>query len=359
MPKITLLRISLFFSVLLLTVQAYAATVPMTQTTAADLDMQRFLRMTDNFIVIFDPSQDMDVSYRESGKSRLEVAKEIIGKSQATLPELNWQAGLYGNWKGGLWLHGSPMAFEPYFPLGNYEHATFAEAIESLPTKPTGPAMMQRGLMKVNHLLGIDGRTEIFFFSNGHHTTEKGLEPEPLQEAKEIAAQHDVCFNIISSAETAEEKQLLADIAAVNSCSQVLDFDTLADKPEHLFGKLFMDRDLPNVLFDFDKSFIKEEFKPTLDTLGRYLQEHPNSYGVLSGFTCNIGTEKYNKGLSKRRAESVRNYLQNRFGIEAKRMLLYWYGYANPVASNATEKGRRLNRRVTIKIRNQETAPTR
>ena len=72
---------------------------------------------------------------------------------------------------------------------------------------------------------------------------------------------------------------------------------------------------------------------------------------MLSGFTDNIGTEAYNIKLSRRRAESVRNYLHNTFHINSRRLLPYWYGYANPVASNKTPQGRQLNRRVTIALR--------
>ena len=72
---------------------------------------------------------------------------------------------------------------------------------------------------------------------------------------------------------------------------------------------------------------------------------------VLSGFCDSIGSEAYNIGLSQRRAESVRRYLHKNFAIKNDNMLLYWYGYANPVASNESEEGRQLNRRVSIVLR--------
>ena len=106
-----------------------------------------------------------------------------------------------------------------------------------------------------------------------------------------------------------------------------------------------------DVLFDFDKSNIKAEFKPTLDKLGQFLLDQPDTYAVLSGFCDSIGTESYNIKLSQRRAESVRNYLSKRFKVDKDRLLPYWYGYANPVASNETPEGRAQNRRVTIAIR--------
>ena len=85
--------------------------------------------------------------------------------------------------------------------------------------------------------------------------------------------------------------------------------------------------------------------------LGQFLLDRPDAYAVLSGFCDSIGTESYNIKLSKKRVESVSYYLINRFKINKGRLLPYWYGFANPVASNDTEEGRALNRRVTITIR--------
>lgn len=347
-----------FFPLLLLTLlssgHAYGADPAMAGKLAAPDDGGRYLRMADNFFIIYDPADSMDVPYKDTGLTRLQAERQIIERSNATLPDLGWQAGLYPHWKGGLWLHGSPMAFKPYYELKRYDQAAYARAIEQLPVRPTGPPMLQLGLMKLEHLLGLPGQTQVFLFADGKHSTAPELEPEPLAQAKMLAEKYDVCFNIVSSAATAEEKKLLADIAAVNSCSQVFDFDTIFAKPEHLFGKLYMDAEqagFASVLFDFDKADIKTEFKPALDKLGQFLHDQPGTYVVLSGFCDAIGSEAYNISLSKKRAESVSNYLSTRFKISQDRLLPYWYGYANPVASNDTPEGRAQNRRVIIAIR--------
>ncbi len=312
--------------------------------------------MADNFFIIYDPSTAMAVPYKQSGLTRLEMEKKIIRKSNDSLPELGWQAGLYPHWKGGLWLNGSPKAFKPYYRLHNFDKKQYGQAIDRLPTNATGPPMLQIALMKLEYLLGLAGRTQVFLFSNGQDSRVKGVkEPDPLAQAKKLAKNYDVCFTIISSAKDAAEKKLLTDMAAVNSCSQVIDFDTIAEHPEHLLGKLYLDKKngFDNILFDFDKYVIKKEYRGTLNTLGTFLYKNPHAYVVLSGFTDNIGTEAYNIRLSERRAKSVRRYLRNRFHIAAKRLLPYWYGYADPVADNATPEGRRLNRRVSITLRDK------
>jgi len=321
---------------------------------AGSNDAARYQRMADNFFIIYDPSDSMAVPYKQTGLTRLEAEKQILIKSNATLPELGWQTGLYPHWKGGLWLHGSYMAFNPYYELKRYDRAAFAEAIEKLPVRPTGPPMLQRGLMKLEHLLGLPGRTEVFIFSDGQHSTAAFMEPDPLTEAKKLAADFDVCFTIISSATTPGGRKLLDDIASVNTCSQVIDFDTVYAKPEHLFGKLYMDTDwevFNNILFDFDRHAIKAEYKSTLEKLGNFLLDRPKAYVVLSGFCDSKGTDDYNMKLSKKRVDSVSNYLRKVFNISQDRILTYWYGSADPVATNDTKEGRALNRRVTTVVR--------
>ena len=55
-------------------------------------------------------------------------------------------------------------------------------------------------------------------------------------------------------------------------------------------------------------------------------------------------------GLSLRRAESVANYLMDNFNIGSDRIVVNYYGVANPAASNGTSEGRAMNRRVEIAV---------
>ena len=169
----------------------------------------RFIRMANNFFIVYDPSTSMAVPYKNTGLTRIEAEKKILRESNATLPELNWQAGLYPHWKGELWLPGSPFAFKPYYRLQLYKKADYTAAIEQLPITPQSPPMLQTGLMKLGHLLGLPGRTEVFLFSDGKHSTFKELESPPLTLAKQLAAKYDVCFNIVSSATDAKARKLL------------------------------------------------------------------------------------------------------------------------------------------------------
>ncbi|HQB22047.1 MAG TPA: OmpA family protein, partial [Bacteroidales bacterium] len=69
----------------------------------------------------------------------------------------------------------------------------------------------------------------------------------------------------------------------------------------------------------------------------------------VRGHTDNVGTESYNRTLSMKRAQAVYDYLISS-GIDKKRMKYRGFGTKVPVASNETEEGRSLNRRVEIMI---------
>lgn len=70
---------------------------------------------------------------------------------------------------------------------------------------------------------------------------------------------------------------------------------------------------------------------------------------VLEGHTDNVGNSSLNQDLSEARARSVRDALQAQ-GVDAKRLTTTGFAFNRPVASNATEDGRKVNRRVEVVI---------
>jgi OOP family OmpA-OmpF porin len=100
--------------------------------------------------------------------------------------------------------------------------------------------------------------------------------------------------------------------------------------------------------FDFDKSIIKKKDNKSLDKIVEILKKNPFLNVEIQGHTDNRGTRKYNKRLSSKRAKAVAGYLI-KHGIRAARISYAGYGYDTPIATNKTEEGRSLNRRVQIK----------
>ena len=88
----------------------------------------------------------------------------------------------------------------------------------------------------------------------------------------------------------------------------------------------------------------------TLDSLGDMMTAFGNTYLRVEGNTDTKGSEKLNKSLSHKRAESVRKYLTEHFKIPDARFQTIGNGSADPVASNDTEAGRQENRRTDIKV---------
>ncbi len=103
------------------------------------------------------------------------------------------------------------------------------------------------------------------------------------------------------------------------------------------------------ILFDFDKATLKDESKRNLEKLAVILTKYPDTNILLEGHTDAKGSEEYNLELSRRRAQAVANYLSS-LGVNPMRFTIMGYGESQPVASNETEEGRRLNRRVEVAI---------
>jgi OOP family OmpA-OmpF porin len=100
------------------------------------------------------------------------------------------------------------------------------------------------------------------------------------------------------------------------------------------------------VKFDTDKADIKPQYHGELKTVADFLVEFPKAKGVIEGHTDSVGGPEYNRKLSQRRADSVRNYIIKNFGIAAERIGAKGYGLTKPVADNKTAEGRQQNRRI-------------
>ncbi|MCP4600085.1 MAG: OmpA family protein [Proteobacteria bacterium] len=108
------------------------------------------------------------------------------------------------------------------------------------------------------------------------------------------------------------------------------------------------------IYFDFDKATIKEVSYPILDAIAETLKENPILKKIqIEGHTDNDGTEEYNQNLSNERANSVMNYLIGK-GIDKERLTYKGYGFSKPKASNRTEEGKAINRRVEFTILEKE-----
>jgi len=104
---------------------------------------------------------------------------------------------------------------------------------------------------------------------------------------------------------------------------------------------------IDQAFFDFNKHEIKPCFHPIFDEVAAVLNNNPALRIVIEGHTDNIGTRAYNQKLSEERAKAVKRYLISK-GIRSDRLSTVGYGFSTPKASNETDAGRALNRRVKL-----------
>ena len=127
-------------------------------------------------------------------------------------------------------------------------------------------------------------------------------------------------------------------------------FDSYDKCPGTPLGAL-VDKDgcwvIGDTLFDFDKYNIKPEYYGTLDQIITVFKNNPSLRAEIQGHTDNFGTQAYNQTLSHRRANAVVDYLTEG-GVDKTRLYPEGYDFSRPRASNETEEGRALNRRVEI-----------
>ena len=106
---------------------------------------------------------------------------------------------------------------------------------------------------------------------------------------------------------------------------------------------------LKNIFFETNRYELTPASLVELDKLVVLLAENPTISIEISGHTDNIGKAETNLLLSENRAKAVVDYLASK-KIDAKRLAYKGFGLTNPIADNATEMGRALNRRTEMKI---------
>jgi outer membrane protein OmpA-like peptidoglycan-associated protein len=117
-----------------------------------------------------------------------------------------------------------------------------------------------------------------------------------------------------------------------------------ADTPDVLHSVSFDD-----VQFDFDKYNLKPDTFALLDQAVQVLEQNPTLKVRVEGYSCNIGTVKYNLALGKRRANAVRDYLVHH-GIATNRLTIVSYGESQPKYDNSKKETRKLNRRAALVV---------
>jgi outer membrane protein OmpA-like peptidoglycan-associated protein len=111
--------------------------------------------------------------------------------------------------------------------------------------------------------------------------------------------------------------------------------------------------EVSSVEFETGKDVILEESVPTLEKVLELMQKYPQTAISIQGHTDNVGDSTFNTSLSFDRVNAVKQWLVNH-GANPKRLSAFGYGQTRPISSNATEEGRKKNRRIEFIVTKRE-----
>jgi OmpA-OmpF porin, OOP family len=311
---------------------------------------QDLVKVADNAVFLLDASSSMNSKFEDTGQTSWNLVRQFLIARNSYFPNIGHKFGiyLYTPWK-------------VIYPFADYDRDAVAAALQSLPAEGSGPTPLWTGLKELENVLKkVSGKTAVFLFTDG---TQTGAGPQrPIDVAERLVEDYDVCFYVISTAEKEENEEMLEKVAALNACSRVIPFSDFIRNPTYATGALYdvkatvpstkkrvVGLKVDDLAFHFNKTELREEDKREMDEVIRFLKEYPKAWVRIAGYTDSIGTEEVNLTVSRRRAEAVEQMLLNA-GIGQSRIVTHWYGSANPIATNETEQGRALNRRVEIAV---------
>lgn len=107
------------------------------------------------------------------------------------------------------------------------------------------------------------------------------------------------------------------------------------------------------VQFANNSSTLSEDYMDDVARVADFMSRYPDVTVDIEGHTDSTGSAQYNKALSQKRADSVRDALVKRYGVDASRVTAVGLGEDNPIASNDTQEGRDRNRRVVAHIQKE------
>jgi OOP family OmpA-OmpF porin len=352
-----------------------------------------YVQKVDNFVVILDKSGSMGELYK--GQKKLDYAKDMVSRMNRTMPDLMLTGSLRIFGRIAVWsnnfteLMWGPAAYSTIGLDGGLSKVGFS--VGDSPLNVALDAAAQDWKRASGNLAVI-----IFTDANKEVMNYKAVK----KAAADLKAYYGerVCIYPVQIGKDPEAKKLLQQIAQEGQCGFYTNADQIASSAgmagfvEKVFlqkvekvvvveekvvivkagpcpdndgdGVCDKDDQCPNtprgakvdyrgcwvvgdVFFDFDKSNIKPRFYYELNAVVKVLKNNPSLKIRIEGNTDNIGTAKYNMGLSNRRAKSVLEYLV-KAGINKNRLSTVGYGFSRPIATNITPEGRALNRRVEL-----------
>lgn len=320
-----------------------------------DLLTKGYRQKVDNLLIILDGSTSMGDAFLGSQKF-FQARNSALGINQS-ISNLKLKAGLHII--GDTAATRNTLANDSLiYGMTDYNPTPFAQAINSVQIKGLTPISIPL-VKSVATLKESVGQIAVIVVSDGLQVSSDQTAPEEAATQLKAAYGDRICIYTVLFGGDPEGQKTMAAIAKAGGCGFATSAGALADTEglNDFVTRVFFEKTaappvsfLLNVKFDFDKDTIRPDATDNLDEVGNFLAAHPQITITLEGHTCDMGSERYNTALSGQRAESVKRYLIRKFNIAPARLAAVGFGYAHPVASNATEAGRQQNRRVMATI---------
>jgi len=365
-----ILRGGLIFTLALL-VASCATAPPMAPFSPQSLDGKvssgDYVAKPENFVVVFDGSSSMADTYEGSlntGNSKFAVAKDLVDRMNKTMPALPIQGGLTA-----FGLGKQPVT--TLYGMTDYTQDGMAQGLGRL-SKPDGTTPMGLGLTEAGTLLkDASGDIAIIVFGDGEENT---ITTAALDAANALKEQFGdrACLYTVFVGNTEKGRKLMSDIAATSACGMATSADELAtaDAMAAFVEKVFLEKApakpmpakkpaplplpqpkiswiLSGVNFDLNKAVVRPDAKEILKSDIKILRENPQIRVEVQGHTCDLGDANYNRMLSDKRAQAIKEYLVSQ-GVAADRLTARGYGEDRPRFPNDSEANRAKNRRVEL-----------
>ncbi len=310
---------------------------------------QTCMKRIDSFNYLVDQSGSMMMTYRGASAAKttkIALAKKAIARVNEAVPALEYSGGLY-----------TFAPYRSYVAQSAWDRDALAGGVEKISEDldifgrftPMGPGLAAHDMV----IKQMAPKAAVIIVSDGE--ANRGV--DPIAEAKAIYASNpDVCFHIISVADSPEGKKVLKAISDLSECSVLVEASELVTSDaavEKFVGDVFcmpMTEEvivLRGVNFAFDSTALDAAARAILDEAANQIQAKPAGVTLtLLGYTDKIGSDAYNLGLSQRRANAVKAYLEQA-GVPASIMTARGMGKSFRY-DNETEEGRFMNRRCEL-----------
>ena len=375
------------------------------QVQSQELQTEGYVQKADSFIIVLDSSSSMGTIYQDEVAerySRFMIAKDIVSRMNNTIPEMDIQGTLQ---RFGYGYTAKGKLTEAVYGPTAYSTSDLEYALQTIIT-PGGHSPAGLAIGETSKIVGsTEGKSAVIVISDGEK-----LNDDPLMKVKTLKNQFGgrTCLYTIWVGSKTESKTFMEEIAAEMGCGFSVAADDIATSEgmEDFVRKVFFARDsdgdgvpddedecpgtppgiqvdavgcagdsdgdgvtddidvclgtpkgaivdqrgcwvVKGVKFDYKKWDVKPQFNTNLDNIISVLKNTPDLKIRVEGHTDNIGSEKYNLNLSKKRAESIKAYLVEK-GIEESRITSMGHGFSKPRAGNDTKEGRALNRRAEL-----------